>query len=137
IKNQLSVEIANNIGIAQEQTYQLLENPKSIEHGHLAFPVFILAKELKKAPPLIAQELKAKLDGKIANVEQIQAIGGYLNFTFDLKYLQNLLSQAILKDSQNGRLGFQKPKDERVVIDYSSPNVAKPMSIGHLRATMI
>lgn len=138
IKNQLSKEIANNTGIAQPQVYQLLENPKSIEHGHLAFPVFILAKELKKAPPVIAQELKAKLDGKIQHVEQIVAVGGYLNFTFDLKYLQNLLSDAVHAfETKKAPLGYQKPKTERVVIDYSSPNVAKPMSIGHLRATMI
>lgn len=138
LKNQLSTEIAHNTSIPQNQVYQLLENPKSIEHGHLAFPVFILAKELKKAPPVIAQELKTKLEGKLSHVDQITAVGGYLNFSFDLKYLQNLLSQAV-KDAQSGktRLGFQKPKTERVVIDYSSPNVAKPMSIGHLRATMI
>ncbi|MES2769345.1 MAG: arginine--tRNA ligase [Bdellovibrionota bacterium] len=138
LKAQLSLELANGIQLPKEQIYQLLENPKSIEHGHLAFPVFMLAKELKKAPPLIAQELKAKFDGKISHVEQITAVGGYLNFTFDLIYLQNLLSHAVA-DSASGkvRLGYQKPKAERVVIDYSSPNVAKPMSIGHLRATMI
>ncbi len=138
LKAQLSSELASGTQLPKEQIYQLLENPKSIEHGHLAFPVFMLAKELKKAPPLIAQELKAKFDGKISHVEQITSVGGYLNFTFDLKYLQNLLSHAVA-DSTSGkvRLGYQKPKNERVVIDYSSPNVAKPMSIGHLRATMI
>jgi arginyl-tRNA synthetase len=138
LKNQLSAEIATNTGISQEQVYNLLENPKSIDHGHLAFPVFILAKELKKAPPVIAQELKTKLEGKLSHVENITPVGGYLNFSFDLKYLQNLLSKAVLDSAQGkSRLGFQKPKTERVVIDYSSPNVAKPMSIGHLRATMI
>jgi arginyl-tRNA synthetase len=138
LKKELSLEIANNTGISKEQIYALLENPKSIDHGHLAFPVFILAKELKKAPPVIAQELKTKLDGKFTHVTNITAVGGYLNFSFDLKYLQNLLSKAV-SDSETGkfRLGFQNPKTERVVIDYSSPNVAKPMSIGHLRATMI
>jgi arginyl-tRNA synthetase len=138
LKSQLSSEIANNTGIGQQQVYQLLENPKSIDHGHLAFPVFMLAKEQKKAPPVIAQELKTKLDGKIPNVTTITAVGGYLNFGFDLKYLQNLLSKAVL-DNEKGqlRLGYQKPKTEKVIIDYSSPNVAKPMSIGHLRATMI
>lgn len=138
LKDQLSTDISTGTQLPKEQVYNALENPKSIEHGHLAFPVFMLAKELKKAPPVIAQELKAKLDGKISHVDQITAVGGYLNFTFNLKYLQNLLSNAVL-DSTTGksRLGFQKSKNERVVIDYSSPNVAKPMSIGHLRATMI
>lgn len=136
LKSELSTAIANNTGISQEQVYQLLENPKSIEHGHLAFPVFILAKELKKAPPVIAQELKTKLEGKIPHVDNITAVGGYLNFGFDLIYLQNLLSKAVLENPTR-RLGYQKPKTEKVVIDYSSPNVAKPMSIGHLRATMI
>lgn len=138
LKNQLSVVLAEQTGIPQDKAYQLLENPKNIEHGHLAFPVFILAKELKKAPPVIAQELKVKLEGQIPNVEQVSAVGGYLNFSFDLVYLQNLLSKAVQEASSgNSKLGYQKPKSERVVIDYSSPNVAKPMSIGHLRATMI
>lgn len=138
LKAELSSDISNAINLPKEQVYQLLENPKNIDHGHLAFPVFILAKELKKAPPVIAQELKLKLNGKIKHVESITAVGGYLNFSFDLVYLQNLLSKAVL-DSQTGKthLGYQQPKKERVVIDYSSPNVAKPMSIGHLRATMI
>lgn len=138
IKAQLAADISTGTQLPKEQVYQLLENPKNIEHGHLAFPVFILAKELKKAPPVIAQELKNKFDGKIKNVDQITAVGGYLNFSFDLIYLQNLLSKAV-SDSVSGKakLGYQKPRAERVVIDYSSPNVAKPMSIGHLRATMI
>jgi len=102
LKDQLATDISSGIQLPKEQVYQALENPKSIENGHLAFPVFMLAKELKKAPPVIAQELKAKLDGKVSNVDQITATGGYLNFTFNLKYLQNLLSKAVA-DAASGR----------------------------------
>ncbi len=135
LKNLLSPKIAEVTGIEKGIIYDLLESPKTIEHGHLAFPVFTLAKSLKKAPPLIAQELQKKLENKIQNVTDIKAMGGYLNFTFQDQFLQEILSNKISESPQ--KLGFQKPNHQKVVIDYSSPNVAKPMSIGHLRATVI
>jgi arginyl-tRNA synthetase len=133
LKTHLAQKIAPEVSLSEDQVFQLLENPKTIDHGHLALPVFTLAKTLKKAPPIIAQELKGKLDGKISHIVKIDAAGGYLNFTFADSYLQNFLSEAI----KNKNWGCQQKKGQKVVIDYSSPNVAKPMSIGHLRATAI
>lgn len=114
-----------------------LETPKNLEHGHLAYPVFSFAKILKKAPPVIAQEISKKLsDAKPDFIEAVNPIGGFVNIVFKNQFLQGFLFQKISSDKD--RLGYTaRGKGRRVVIDYSSPNVAKPMSIGHLRATVI
>ncbi len=114
-----------------------LEIPKNLEHGHLAYPVFSFAKTLKKAPPVIAQEFsKALSEGKPEYVESINPLGGYVNVLFKNEFLQAFLFKKI-SENEN-KLGYSsRGQGKRVVIDYSSPNVAKPMSIGHLRATVI
>lgn len=122
-----------------EDLQKTLEKPKQFEHGHIAFPVFALAKSLRIAPPQIAHELAQKvqvkiLDGSLPFLEKVAPAGGFLNFTFKDSYLQKLLFEGL----QTANVGFSEyGKNKTVVIDYASPNVAKPMHVGHLRAAMV
>lgn len=117
---------------------ELLEKPQNPEHGHLSLPCFSWAKIFKKAPNLIAQEFCQQLQ-QVALDDQIQsvsALGPYLNF----KQNQVLLAQDLLKTILKNGANFAKKTlsdSPSVVLEFSSPNIAKPLSIGHLRTTNI
>ncbi len=120
-----------HLPIPEDKLRDMLEVPPNPKLGDLAFPCFTLAKELRKAPPLIAQELADKVSN-----DAIKAVptGPYLNFFFD----HALLAEEMI--SEVGREGFGDQnigQGKRVIIEMSSPNIAKPFGIGHLRSTMI
>lgn len=116
---------------------KLLESPKQAGHGHLAMPVFAWAKEMRKAPPVLAQEFAAQFEAsKPAGLKSVTPVSGFVNFAFEPKFIQDMLAADILENP--GRVGFSKTgAGQKLVIDFSSPNVAKPMHIGHLRASVI
>lgn len=120
--------------LSLEKISQLLENPKSADHGDVAFPAFALAKVYRKAPQQIAADLAEKIDS--ANFAKIEVVGPYLNFfmnkgTVSSKVLAEVAAkQNHFGDSTVGNNG-------EVPIDLSSPNIAKPISMGHLRSTVI
>lgn len=120
--------------LTQTQIYQLLENPKSADHGDVAFPAFSLAKIYRKAPQQIALELAKKVEGDA--FEKIEVVGPYLNFFMN----KSAVSQHVLEKviAQKGHYGDSSiGEKQNVPIDMSSPNIAKPISMGHLRSTVI
>lgn len=113
---------------------QLLEKPKSDDHGDVAFPAFQLARVFKKAPQEIASDLSEKVESPL--IEKTQAVGPYLNFFLNRKAISKTILATILEEGEAyGNQTFGN--GQNVPIDMSSPNIAKPMSMGHLRSTVI
>ncbi len=137
LKDIISRHYATDLNKQADALFKLLESPKQAGHGHLSLPVFAWAKEHRKAPPVLAQEIAAQLSvRKPAGLEKIQAVSGFVNFTFENRFVQDLLSAEILK--KRGHVGYAETgKGKKLVIDFASPNVAKPMHVGHLRASVI
>ena len=129
-------EIAKVIGeyvpsLSMEEIQSLIEIPQDSKMGDYAFPCFKLAKELKKAPPLIAGELAE--NGLFSKVE---AVNAYLNmFLNSDEVAKDTLAEVLEKGFNYGKsqMGENKP----VIVEYSSPNIAKPFHIGHIRSTVI
>ncbi|MRN07536.1 arginine--tRNA ligase [Lactobacillus sp. 0.1XD8-4] len=111
-----------------------IERPKDSNNGDYAFPTFFLAKTLHKAPQMIASELVEKVDQD--GFEKVIVAGPYINFFLDKAQVGAKILQNILADPAHyGELDLGHQAN--VTIDYSSPNIAKPMGVGHLRSTMI
>ncbi|WP_076459295.1 arginine--tRNA ligase [Limosilactobacillus caccae] len=111
-----------------------IERPKDGNNGDFAFPTFFLAKTFHKAPQLIASELVEQVDQ--TGFEKVVVAGPYINFFLDKAQVGANILKAILNDPEHyGELDMGHQAN--VTIDYSSPNIAKPMGMGHLRSTMI
>ncbi|GGI63673.1 arginine--tRNA ligase [Limosilactobacillus caviae] len=111
-----------------------IERPKDSSNGDYAFPTFFLAKTLHKAPQMIASELVEKVNQD--GFEKVVVAGPYINFFLDKAQVGAKILQTILTDPEHyGELDLGHQAN--VTIDYSSPNIAKPMGMGHLRSTMI
>ncbi|MDQ0202026.1 arginine--tRNA ligase [Neobacillus ginsengisoli] len=128
----LSTSLDNEIPASELEL--LIEKPKSEVHGDLAFPCFFLAKTKRKSPNVIAEELSKKIASPI--FEKIEVIGAYVNIFLNKQTVaQKLITDILQKKESYGALDLGE--GGKVTIDMSSPNIAKPFSMGHLRSTVI
>ena len=134
-KKEIAKEISKATEIEQNEIEGYIEIPKDQNNGDYAFPCFRLAKTLKKAPQAIAEEIKEKIEIDNNIIEKIEVLGGYINFYINKKLLAKEVLEEIANKEEYGKSEIGKGKN--IIVEYSSPNIAKPFHIGHLRTTLI
>ena len=125
--------VMSDIGVQESDWDNLLASSTDSAFADVAMPCHSLSKVLRKAPNIIADKILETLGSTTEGICQVSSINGFVNFSADPDWLSDLLQEALIDD----RLRVLTEKPRVIVIDYSSPNVAKHMHVGHLRSTVI
>ncbi|MBE6052236.1 MAG: arginine--tRNA ligase [Clostridium sp.] len=133
-KKKVAELISAEVELDIEKVEQLIEIPPKPEMGDYAFPCFQLAKTMRKAPNMIAEELKSKLN--VEGFERIENLGPYVNFFADKgSFTKNTIEKVLSEKDNYGASNVGEGKT--ICVEYSSPNIAKPFHVGHLFTTAI
>ncbi len=135
-KEEIAKLIAEHIdGLSAEEIYGMLEVPQASNMGDYAFPCFKLAKTLRKAPPLIAADIAAKIEGSQL-FEKVEQVNAYVNmFISKEELVRDVVCEVLNEGEDYGK--SQVGQGKTVIVEFSSPNIAKPFHIGHIRSTVI
>lgn len=134
-KEHIIDKITELTGLERESVSKAVETPPDEKLGDLAFPCFPLAKVMHKAPPLIAQELASKFSSDEL-IDRVDAVGGYLNFFYNRSvFISDTVTAVRTAGEDWGKSDMGSGKT--VLVEYSSPNIAKPFHIGHLFSTAV
>jgi arginyl-tRNA synthetase len=133
-KMLVAERIKEHVDLELNLIERLIEIPPRPEMGDYAFPCFQLSKALRKAPVMIAEELKNKINKE--GFEKVESLGPYLNFFMDKSLFIKETIEKVLSEKNN--YGSSKiGEGKKVIVEYSSPNIAKPFHVGHLFTTVI
>jgi arginyl-tRNA synthetase len=137
IKNSIAESILKVIDtkISKQEIFDKIEIPKDKQNGDFSYPCFNLAKVLKNSPVKIADSIKEKIVLN-DNISKVEVVNGYLNFYLNSSNISSDILKNIIDKKENFG-SSDEGKDKNIVIDYSSPNIAKPFHLGHLRNTVI
>lgn len=135
-KEEIALGIAKVVNLNAEEIKSYIEIPKEESNGDYAFPCFKLAKELRQSPVKIAANIKENIEINQDVISKIEDVNGYLNFFVSKEeIIKTTINKFKLQKENYGKSEIGKGKT--VIVEYSSPNIAKPFHIGHLKTTII
>ena len=133
-KDIIAKEVSSAIELSYEDALNIVEVPKGAGNGDYSFPCFKLAGIMHKAPVQIADEIKEKINNPI--FDKVENVNGFLNFYVSKEEIvKEVLTKFAEKDKKYGNSNIGEGKT--VIVEFSSPNIAKPFHIGHLKTTII